>query len=86
MRIRKQALGSKNLIGAHVEKLRKEKGIKQKELLAQLQVYGVEMTASGLSKLEGQIRAVNDFELFALSEVLEISVDELVGKNKNFFL
>ena len=57
MRLRKQALGNRNLIGARVEAARKSKGIKQKELLAQLQVNGVDMNASGLSKLEGQIRS-----------------------------
>ena len=68
MRLRKQALGDRNLVGAKVEAARKRKGMKQKELLAQLQVNGVDMNASGLSKLEGQIRYVTDVELIALSE------------------
>ena len=42
MRLRNQPLGSKNLIGARVESARKEQGMKQKELLAQLQVRGVD--------------------------------------------
>ena len=53
--------------------------MKQKELLAQLQVRGVDMNASGLSKLEGQIRYVTDIELVALSEILEVPVDYLLG-------
>ena len=79
MRLRKQALGSRNLIGVRVEEVRKKKNMKQKELLAQLQVRGVDMNASGLSKLEGQIRYVTDIELVALSEILEVSVDYLLG-------
>lgn len=74
MRLRNQPLGNKNLIGARVEAARKEQGMKQKELLAQLQVRGVDLNASGLSKLEGQIRFVTDFELLALSEILNVSV------------
>ena len=74
MRLRKQALGTRNLIGARVELARKKQGMKQKELLAQLQVRGVDLNASGLSKLEGQIRFVTDFELLALSEILNVSV------------
>ena len=74
MRLRKQALGTRNLVGARVEMARKSQGMKQKELLAQLQVNGVDMNASGLSKLEGQIRFVTDFELLALSEILNVSV------------
>ncbi|WP_330587311.1 MULTISPECIES: hypothetical protein [unclassified Acutalibacter] len=48
--------------------------MKQKELLAQLQVRGVDLNASGLSKLEGQIRYVTDTELLALSRILNVSV------------
>ena len=80
MRLRKQALGNRNLIGARVEQARKELGMKQKELLAQLQVNGVDMNASALSKLEGQMRSVNDFELVALANILNVSVDWLVGR------
>lgn len=80
MRLRKQALGNRNLIGARVEAACKSKGIKQKELLAQLQVNGVDMNASGLSKLEGQIRSVTDIELVALADILEVSIDYLLGR------
>jgi transcriptional regulator with XRE-family HTH domain len=79
LRLRKQALGSRNLVGARVEEARKDLGMKQKELLAQLQVNGVDMNASGLSKLEGQIRSVSDIELIALSKILGVSVEWLLG-------
>lgn len=79
MRLRKQELGDRNLVGSRVEAVRKQKGMKQKELLAQLQVNGVDMNASGLSKLEGQIRFVTD-ELVALADILEVSVDYLLGR------
>jgi transcriptional regulator with XRE-family HTH domain len=80
MRLRKQALGTRNLVGARVESARKKQGMKQKELLAQLQVSGVDMNASGLSKLEGQIRFVTDVELVALADILNVSVDWLLGR------
>ena len=80
MRLRKQTLGNRNIVGSRVEEIRKRKGIKQKELLAQLQVRGVDMNASGLSKLEGQIRYVTDIELLALADILEVSLDYLVGR------
>ena len=75
MRLRKQELGDRNLVGNRVELVRKQKGMKQKELLAQL-----DMNASGLSKLEGQIRFVTDVELVALADILEVSVDYLLGR------
>lgn len=79
MRIRKQPLGDRNIIGSKVETIRKEKGLKQKDLLAKLEIRGIELDASGLSKLEGQIRCVTDKELLALSKELDVSVDYLLG-------
>ena len=79
MRLRKQALGNRNMVGARVEAVRKSQGMKQKELLAQLQVNGIDMNASGLSKLEGQLRSVTDFEMAALSKILGVSIDWLLG-------
>lgn len=83
MRLRKKPLGDKNLVGERVELSRRSQGMKQKELLAQLQVRGVDMNASGLSKLEGQIRYVSDYELLAFAEILNVSVLWLLtGKTK----
>lgn len=79
MRTRKQPLGKRNIVGARVEQARKEKKMKQRELLTKLQVRGIDLNASGLSKLEGQLRSVNDIELVALSEILDVSLDWLTG-------
>ena len=54
MRIRKQALGDRNIVGAKIEQKRKSMGMKQKDLLTQLQIKGIDLNASGLSKLEGR--------------------------------
>ena len=62
-----------------VRAIRLEKGILQKEMLARLQVQGVDIGASSLSKLEGQLRPVSDVELAALAKVLGVSSDELLG-------
>ena len=79
MRLRKQELGTRNIVGAKVESRRKEIGLKQKDLLAQLIMKGVDLNASGLSKLEGQIRSVCDYEIVALAEILDVSVNWLLG-------
>lgn len=79
LRIRKQVLGTKNIVGAKVEEQRKLIGMKQKDLLAQLQIKGIDLNASGLSKLEGQLRGVADYELKAIAEVLGVSVNWLLS-------
>ncbi len=82
MRIRKQELGDRNIVGKIIEERRKEINMKQKDLLTQLQIKGVEINASGLSKIEGQLRCVNDYELKALAEVLGLNVAKMLGMDK----
>ena len=79
MKPRKQ-LGNKNCIGRRVTALREERGMKQKELLALLQVSGIDMGASTLSDLEGQNRGVSDRELRALARIFDVPLEELYDK------
>jgi len=79
MRVRKQELGDRNIVGARVQKIRRSMLMKQKDLLAQLQVRGIDMNATGLSKLEGQLRHVTDYELVALVDILNVSFETLMG-------
>ena len=44
MRTRKLSLGTRNLVGARVTQARLQLGMKQVELLAQLQLAGIEMS------------------------------------------
>ena len=80
MQKRKLALGEKNIVGARVTVARLAKGMKQKELLAKLQTEGIEISTPALSLLEGQKRPVTDYELNALADVLNVSVDWLLGR------
>ena len=80
MKSRKLALGDRNLIGARVTAARKAQGMKQVELLAKLQLAGVDMSVPALSLLEGQKRPVSDIELNALADILNVSVDWLLGR------
>ena len=80
MKPRKLALGDRNLIGARVTQRRMELGMKQVELLAKLQLAGVDISIPALSLLEGQKRPVSDIELNAIADILNISVDWLLGR------
>ena len=82
MRIRKKPLGDKNLVGARIESIRRNRGMKQKELLAQLQVRGVDISGTSLSLLEGQKRPVFDYELAALADILKVDVNWLLGRQE----
>ena len=80
MKPRRLELGNRNLIGARVTEARKALGMKQIELLARLQLAGVDMSIPALSLLEGQKRPVSDIELNALADILNVSVDWLLGR------
>ena len=82
MKPRKLALGDRNLIGARVTAARKAQGMKQVELLDKLQLAGVDMSVPALSLLEGQKRPVSDIELNALADILNVSVDWLLGREE----
>lgn len=82
MRTRKLELGDRNLIGARVTQARNAKDMKQVELLSRLQLAGIEMSIPALSLLEGQKRPVSDIELNALADILDVSVEWLLGRDK----
>ena len=83
MKPRKLALGDRNIVGKRVTEARKAKGMKQVELLAQLQLAGVDMSIPALSLLEGQKRPVSDIELNALADILNVSVDWLLNRQES---
>ena len=82
MKPRRLALGNRNMVGARVTLARRRLGMKQVELLAKLQVSGIEISIPALSLLEGQKRPVSDFELCALADTLHVSVDWLLGREQ----
>lgn len=80
MKHRKEPPGDKNIIGTRVVALRKAKKMKQKEFLAKLQTVGLDISPTSLSRLEGQYRLVQDYEVVAIAKALEVSVRELLGE------
>ena len=82
MKTRKLALGNRNIVGVRVTEARLALGMKQVELLAKLQLAGVDMSIPALSLLEGQRRPVSDIELNALADILHVSADWLLGREK----
>ena len=80
MKPRKLELGNRNIVGRRVTEARQALGMKQVELLAKLQLAGIDMSVPALSLLEGQKRPVTDIELNALADILNVSVNWLLGR------
>ena len=84
MKVRKKAYGNVNLIGMNVERLRKERGIKQKDFISKLQAMGVDINPTSYSKLEGQIRVATDKEVFAIARILQVPMEKLFPDAEDF--
>lgn len=83
MKLRKQIYGDKNLVGQNIERLRKEKGIKQKDFIAQIQIMGYDMNPTSYSKLEGQIRSATDKEIYVIAKILDVPMETLFQNQNN---
>ncbi|MBQ8474618.1 MAG: helix-turn-helix transcriptional regulator [Clostridia bacterium] len=77
MKIRKSEYGTNNIVGKNIERLRKEKGLKQKDFISKMQVLGCDINPTSYSKLEGQTRIATDKELYVIAKVLNVSIDSL---------
>ena len=78
MKPRKAEYGNKNICGANIERIRKRLGMKQTTLVSKMQLMGVDINPSSLSKLEGQTRCATDIELKAIARILGVSLEELL--------
>lgn len=77
MKTRTKEYGDANIVGKNIERLRKERKIKQKDFIAQIQIMGCDMNPTSYSKLEGQLRIATDREIYAIAKVLKVSMEEL---------
>ena len=71
--------GRRNISGARIREARLQKGVSQMELAAMLQTEGIIIEQDVISKIEHETRLVQDFELKAIAQHLEVSIDWLVG-------
>ena len=80
MKIRKQIYGTANIVGKNIERMRKERGIKQKDFIAKIQIMGCDMNPTSYSKLEGQVRSATDKEIFVIAKILNVKMEDLFSE------
>ena len=66
-----------NMIGENVKKYRKARKMSQKVLSEKLELLGVYVCRGSVSRIEDCSRTVTDIELYALSQVLNVEVNDL---------
>lgn len=67
------------LVGQKIRQLRKQRGLTQEQLAAQLQTNGCDVTRSALAKIEVGQRHIYLDELKLLSSLLQVSYEELLS-------
>lgn len=65
-------------IGKNIRRIRKEKGIRQTEMVALLQLENVMITREALVKIERGIQHIQATQLRAIKNVLETTYGELL--------
>lgn len=77
MKTRNRAYGTCNMVGKNIERMRKERKIKQKDFIAQIQIMGCDMNPTSYSKMEGQLRSATDKEIYTIAKILGVPMEEL---------
>ena len=78
MFINKTSEGKNNLCGEKIAVLRSNLKISQRALADRLQIAGLDIDKNAVQRVEAGKRFVTDIELKIISQVLEITVDELL--------
>ena len=78
MFINKTSDGKNNLCGEKIAVLRSNLKISQRALADRLQIAGLDIDKNAVQRIEAGKRFVTDIELKIISQVLEITIDELL--------
>jgi len=72
----------RNIAGSRVKIARLKNNLTQQELSTKLETLAVYVDRASISKIEQRKRIITDIELLALSQVLNVSVNWLLGIDK----
>ncbi len=78
----RRAIHNKNNVGPQVRRLRFLRGWSQSEFATKLQIAGLDIDRSGVSKIEARMVFVDDRTLLYLAEVLKVELPELFPKRE----
>lgn len=75
-----------NMVGHNVRKYRKKRKMSQQLLSDKLETMAVYICRGSISRIEDMSRTVTDIELYGLSKILNVSIEELfdnIDEEKN---
>lgn len=72
----------RNIAGSRIKVARLKNNMTQQEVSAKLETLAVYVDRASISKIEQKKRIITDIELTALSKILNVSVNWLLGIDK----
>lgn len=73
----------RNVIGAQIRRLRYERRWSQDQLAAKLQVAGLNISRSGLAKIENGAQTVPEYQVYYFMNIFNVDYPELAPPNFN---
>lgn len=70
--------GKRNLSGSRLKALREKAGLSQEELMAQLQLLGMDSERGVIKRIENGDRTVSDLELQLFAKYFQVSYQYLI--------
>lgn len=67
----------RNIIGKQIKIIRLSKEITQEQLAARLNINGIEIDQTMISKIEEQVRGIQDYEIKIFAIVLGVTIEDL---------
>ena len=68
---------ARNMVGEQIRRLRIEKGLSQQTLSNRLETLAIYICRGSISRIEERKRTVTDIELYGLSRVLGVPINQL---------
>ena len=69
--------GNYNITGKNIAKFRKQQKMSQSQLSNQLATIGIILYQADIFNIENNNRTIRDFELFGISQILNVPINEL---------
>ena len=68
---------ARNVVGRIIRRIRTAKDLSQQRLAVECARLGYDLTRATLAKIEAEVRAVSDIELFVIAHALRVPIPEL---------
>lgn len=68
---------ARNVVGRNIRRIRTAKALSQQRLAVECARLGYDLTRATLAKIEAEVRAVSDIELFVIAHALHVPIADL---------